>query len=69
LSVVVITLLHAAYILLFVNEAGVVEAARTYGRQLLLCTETLATGAPVKAAPKPKKKSAEQQRRDRQSGS
>jgi hypothetical protein len=57
LSVVVITLLHAAYILLFVNEAGVAEAARTYGRQLLLSTETLATGAPVKAAQKRKKKS------------
>jgi hypothetical protein len=57
LAVVVITFLHAAYILLFVNEAGVVEAARTYGRQLLLCTETLATGAPVKVAQKSKKKS------------
>jgi hypothetical protein len=57
LSVVVIAFLHATYFLLFVNEAGVVEAARTYGRQLLLCTETLTAGAQVKAAPKPKNKS------------
>ena len=57
LSVVVITFLHAAYMLFIVKEAGVVEAARTYGRQLLLCTETLANGAQVKAAPKLKNKS------------
>jgi hypothetical protein len=44
LSVVAIAFLHATYFILFVNEAGVVEAAQTYARQLLLCTETLATG-------------------------
>jgi hypothetical protein len=55
LAVVIIALLQAAYFLLFVNEAGVVQAARTYGRQLLLCTETLATGTSVKAARKAKK--------------
>jgi hypothetical protein len=57
LSVVAIAFLHATYVL-FVNEAGVIEAARTFARQLLLCTETLATGAPVRAARKPAKKSA-----------
>jgi hypothetical protein len=56
LSVLIIALLHSAYFLVFVTEAGVMEAARTYARQLLLCTETLATGAPVKAAQKPKKR-------------
>jgi hypothetical protein len=57
LFVVVFTFLHAAYVIVFVNEAGVVEAARTYARQLLLSTKTLATGASVKAAEQPKKKS------------
>jgi hypothetical protein len=57
LSVVAITFLHAAYVLLFVKKASVVEAARTYGRQLLLCTQTLAISAPIKAARKPRKKS------------
>jgi hypothetical protein len=47
LWVSVVAFLHAAYILLFVNEAGAADAARTYGCQLLLCTELLATGAPA----------------------
>ena len=42
LSVLVIAFLHAAYMLLFVNKAGVVEAART----------PLANGTPVKPAMK-----------------
>jgi hypothetical protein len=42
LSVVMIALLHATYFLVVVNQAGAVEAARTYGRQLLLSTEMLA---------------------------
>jgi hypothetical protein len=56
LGVVLIAFLTAAYFLLFVNEAGVVQAARTYARQLLLCTETLASGTPVRSGKKPKKK-------------
>jgi hypothetical protein len=51
---VVVALLHSTYFLSFVNEAGVVEAARTFGRQLLLCTGTLAAGAPTKAAQRAK---------------
>lgn len=39
-AVVVIAALHAIYLALFVTEAGVVEAARTYARQLLLCTQS-----------------------------
>lgn len=54
--VVAIAFMHAAYIFLLVNEVGVREAARSYGRQLLLCMETLATGAPIKTAQKPKAK-------------
>jgi hypothetical protein len=40
LAVVVIAVLHAIYMVLFVTEAGVFEAARTYARQLLLCTQS-----------------------------
>jgi hypothetical protein len=40
LAVVVIAVLHAIYLALFVTEAGVFEAARTYARQLLLCTQS-----------------------------
>jgi hypothetical protein len=42
-SVLVIAFLHAMYLALFVTEAGVVEAAKQYGRQLLLSCETLKT--------------------------
>jgi hypothetical protein len=52
----IIALLHATDVSLFVNEAGVVEAARTYGRQLLLSTETLAAAASATTAKKPTKK-------------
>jgi hypothetical protein len=54
LAVVAIAFMHAAYFVLLVNEAGAVQAARTYARQLLLCTGTLATVAtsrPAKKAP------------------
>ena len=54
LTVLVITFVHAAYVLVFVNEAGVAEAARTYGRQLLLCTVTISQRAPPKAVRKKK---------------
>lgn len=40
LAVVVIAVLHAIYLALFVTEAGVFEAARTYARQLLFCTQS-----------------------------
>jgi hypothetical protein len=59
LAVIVITVLQAAYVLLFVNKAGVMEAARTYGRQLLLCAQTLATpsfGKSSAPTPKPRAK-------------
>jgi hypothetical protein len=55
LSVIVIAFLHAIYILVFVNEGGVIEAARTYARQLLLCAETFAVSEPAKAMRQPKK--------------
>lgn len=42
LSVAVFAVLHALYLTLFVNESGVVEAAKQYARQLLLCAEVLA---------------------------
>jgi hypothetical protein len=38
--VYVIAALHAAYLLLFSTEKGVVEAARLYGRQLLLSAQS-----------------------------
>lgn len=40
LAVVVIAVLHAIYLAVFVTEAGVFEAARTYARQLLLCSQS-----------------------------
>ena len=48
---------HALYFLLAVNEGTVMEAAKQYGRQLLLACDTLAGGAsPARAARKPKAK-------------
>jgi hypothetical protein len=57
LAVVVIAVLHAIYLALFVTEAGVFEAARTYARQLLLCTQSPHLGAArnTQAAAKPRK--------------
>ncbi|WP_262048160.1 hypothetical protein [Bradyrhizobium sp. Bra78] len=57
LAVVVIAVLHALYLALFVTEAGVFEAARTYARQLLLCTQSPHLGGqpkPPAAARKPR---------------
>jgi hypothetical protein len=57
LAVVVIAVLHAIYLALFVTEAGVFEAARTYARQLLLCSQSSHLGGTLKpkATPKPRK--------------
>lgn len=41
LAVITIAVLHAVYIVTFVSESGVVEAAKLYARQLLLCCEAL----------------------------
>lgn len=49
LAVVVIAVLHAIYLAVFVTEAGVFEGARTYARQLLLCTQS----PHLSGAPKP----------------
>ncbi len=45
--------LHSAYMLFAVGAASVLEASRTYGRQLILCCETLMKAAP--AVPHPPK--------------
>ena len=49
LPVIVIALLHAAYLALFVTEEGVFEAARIYARQLLLSTESPHLNKPAKS--------------------
>jgi hypothetical protein len=54
LAVIVIAILHALYLALFVTEAGVFEAARTYARQLLLCTQSPHLGEQPKPKPPPK---------------
>ncbi|WP_210265873.1 hypothetical protein [Bradyrhizobium australiense] len=64
LAVVVIAVLHAIYLALFVTEAGAFEAARTYARQLLLCTQSPHLGGTPKPPSSPrsrKPKSASQQ--------
>jgi hypothetical protein len=48
LAVVVIAVLHATYLALFVTDTAVVEAARTYARQLLLSTQSPHLDSPVK---------------------
>jgi hypothetical protein len=51
LAVLVVAFLHALYFSMFVNKTAVIEAGKLYGRQLLLCCETLGSGpvrAPVK---------------------
>lgn len=58
LAVIVIALLHAIYLALFVTESGVFEAARTYARQLWLCTQSPHLDGQLKssaAARKPRK--------------
>jgi hypothetical protein len=59
LAVVVIALLHALYLVTFVNKQGVFEAARLYARQLLLASEAAsfnkaAPGAPARIRTKRK---------------
>lgn len=61
LAVIVIAVLHATYLALFVTEAGVFEAARTYARQLLLCTQSPhlhRNAAPRTPSRKPRKQKA-----------
>lgn len=59
LAVVVIAVLHAIYLVFFVTEAGVFEAARTYARQLLLCTQSPHLGG----TPRPRATARQPQRR------
>jgi hypothetical protein len=47
-STVVIAILQAIYLALFVTESGVFEAARTYARQLLLCTQSTHLGGQLR---------------------
>ena len=51
--VLIIAAIHAAYFALVVTKAGVKEAARRYGRELILCCQTLMSGTP-RAAPRKK---------------
>lgn len=44
-TVLVVAVIHAASFLRFVNEQGVMQAARTYGRQLILSCDTLSAAA------------------------
>jgi hypothetical protein len=55
LAVIVIAILHAAYLALFVTEEGVFEAARIYARQLLLSTQSPHLNKPAKVVPAPRK--------------
>jgi hypothetical protein len=55
LAVIVIALLHAAYLALFVTEEGVFEAARIYARQLLLSTQSPHLNKPAKSPSAPRK--------------
>lgn len=41
--VLAVVLLHSVYLLLAANNAGVRDASRAYGRQLILSCETLMT--------------------------
>jgi hypothetical protein len=55
LAIIVIAILHAAYLALFVTEEGVFEAARIYARQLLLSTQSPHLNKPTKSAPAARK--------------
>lgn len=48
-------ILHSLYMLLAVGKAAVWDASRAYGRQLILCCETLMKPARAPAAKKPRK--------------
>jgi hypothetical protein len=54
--VLVVAGIHAVYIAFVVTREGVKEAARRYGRELILSCQTLMTGKPPAAAKKPKAK-------------
>lgn len=56
LYVLIVAACHALYFLLAVNKKAVTEAARGYGRQLLLACETLSNSPSVKAPPKRERK-------------
>ncbi|MDB5620423.1 hypothetical protein [Tardiphaga sp.] len=55
LAVIVIAVLHAAYLAFFVTEEGVFEAARIYARQLLLSTQSPHLNKPEKSSPAPRR--------------
>ncbi|MDO9489856.1 MAG: hypothetical protein Q7J32_15895 [Sphingomonadaceae bacterium] len=55
LAVIVIAVLHAAFLALFVTEEGVIEASQIYARQLLLSTQSPHLQKPAKSAPAPLK--------------
>ncbi len=56
LAVIVILVLHAAYLATFVNEQGVFDAARLYARQLHACSESASLNKSPVSKPKAKKK-------------
>ncbi|MBM7488096.1 hypothetical protein ACVWWI_006353 [Bradyrhizobium sp. USDA 3686] len=51
--VLIIAVVHAAYFALVVTKEGVKEAARRYGRELILCCQSLIMGSP-RSAPRKK---------------
>jgi hypothetical protein len=55
LAVIVIAVLHAAYLALFVTEGGVFEASRIYARQLLMSTQSPHLSKPSKVGTAPQK--------------
>jgi hypothetical protein len=52
--VLIIAAIHALYFALVVTKEGVKEASRRYGREMILCTETLSGSARAPASRKPK---------------
>ncbi|MGE3831671.1 MAG: hypothetical protein AB7F76_11820 [Parvibaculaceae bacterium] len=50
--VLIIAAIHAIYFAFVVTKTGVKEAARKYGRELILSTETLISAAPIPAGSK-----------------
>lgn len=57
--VLIIAWIHAAYFALAVTKEGVKEAARRYGRELILCCQTLMPGASRASIPRKPKRPAE----------
>ncbi len=56
--VLIIAAIHAAYFALAVTKEGVKEAARRYGRELILCCQTLMPDAPRASTARTSKKPA-----------